>query len=67
MTVILVILLVLSMLSVLAVLGLGLFSMAKGGDFSLKYGNKLMQLRIVLQAVAILVFIILLFLLKQYS
>ncbi|MCH9845520.1 MAG: twin transmembrane helix small protein [Alphaproteobacteria bacterium] len=67
MTVILVILLIFSMLSVLAVLGLGLFSMAKGGDFSLKYGNKLMQLRIVLQAVAILVFIILLFLLKQYS
>ncbi len=67
MTVILVILLVFSMLSVLAVLGLGLFSMARGGDFSLKYGNKLMQLRIVLQAVAILVFIVLLFLLKQYS
>ncbi len=65
MTVILVILLVFSMLSVLFVLGLGLFSMAKGGDFSLKYGNKIMQWRIVLQAAAILVFIILLFLLKQ--
>ncbi|MCH9851910.1 MAG: twin transmembrane helix small protein [Alphaproteobacteria bacterium] len=64
MNIILVILLVASMLSVLAVLGLGLFSMAKGGDFSLKYGNKLMQWRIVFQACAITVFIILLFLLK---
>ena len=44
---------VLAVLSVVAVLGIGIFSMAKGGDFNKKYGNKLMQARVILQAVAI--------------
>ncbi len=65
MTSIIIILLVMALLSVLAVLGLGIFSMARGGKFSLKYGNKLMQLRIVIQACAIFFFIILLFLFKK--
>ena len=32
---------------------LGLFSMAKGGAFNARYGNKLMRLRVVVQGVAI--------------
>jgi len=43
----------LAMMSVLAVLGLGIFSMAKGGEFNKKYGNKLMQARVILQGVAV--------------
>ena len=62
---IIIILLVLALLSVLGVLGLGIFSMARGGNFSLKYGNKLMQLRILVQACAIFFFVILLFLFKK--
>jgi Hypoxia induced protein conserved region len=34
------------------------FSMAKGGEFNRKYGNKLMRLRIALQGLAILLFIV---------
>lgn len=47
------ILIVASMLSVLTVLGLGLFSMVKGGEFNKKHGNKLMQLRVGLQGLAL--------------
>ena len=47
------ILIVVALLSVIAVLGLGVFSMIKGGEFNEKYGNKLMQARVILQGVAI--------------
>ena len=43
----------LAMLLVLVVLGLGIFSLIKGGEFNKKYGNKLMQLRVLLQGVAL--------------
>ena len=48
-----VIALIVAMTAVLAVMGLGIFSMAKGGDFNKKYGNKLMQARVILQGVAL--------------
>ncbi len=48
----------LALLSVLAVLGLGLFSMMKGGEFNEKYGNKLMRLRVMLQGLTILLLVI---------
>jgi heme A synthase len=35
------------------VLLVGVFTMARGGDFNQKYGNKLMRLRILMQAVAV--------------
>lgn len=54
----------LTMLAVLGVLGLGIFSMTKGGEFNKKHGNKLMQARVVLQGVA-LAMVALLFLLSQ--
>ncbi|MBP7253082.1 MAG: twin transmembrane helix small protein [Alphaproteobacteria bacterium] len=43
----------LTLLAVVGVLILGLVSLAKGEAFSKKYGNKLMQARIVLQLVAV--------------
>ncbi|MCB1563845.1 MAG: twin transmembrane helix small protein [Alphaproteobacteria bacterium] len=47
------ILAVLAMLSVLGVLILGLYSMLKGGTFNDKHGNRLMQARVYLQALAL--------------
>jgi hypothetical protein len=44
---------ILAMLAVLGVLALGLFSMVKGGEFNKKYGNKLMQARVILQGLAL--------------
>lgn len=46
----------LAMLAVLGILVLGLFSMAKGGEFNKKYGNRLMQARVTLQGVALALF-----------
>jgi hypothetical protein len=43
----------LSLLSVLAVMGLGVYSMSRGGEFNKKYGNKLMQARVYLQGLAL--------------
>lgn len=47
---------ILAAFSVLGVLILGLFSMMKGGEFNKKHGNKLMQLRVTLQGVALALF-----------
>lgn len=46
----------LAMLATLGVLGLGLFSMIRGGDFNQKHGNKLMQARVMLQGLALAMF-----------
>lgn len=48
------ILIVLALLSVLGVLITGIISMFKGGEFNRKYGNKLMQLRVFMQLIAVL-------------
>lgn len=45
-----------AMLITLAILGMGLFSMVKGGEFNRKYGNKLMRARVVMQGIAIALF-----------
>jgi len=50
------ILMVIAMIAVLGALGTGLYAMTRGGEFNAKYGNKLMQLRVALQAVALLLF-----------
>lgn len=47
------IILALAMLAVLGVLIVGIVSMLKGGEFNKKYGNKLMQARVILQGVAL--------------
>ncbi|WAC48173.1 twin transmembrane helix small protein [Asticcacaulis sp. SL142] len=49
-----------AMLSVLVVLGLGIFSLARGGAFRERWSNKLMRLRVLLQAVAIILLCVLL-------
>lgn len=48
---------ILSILAVLVVLTLGLGGFAKGGAFNAKYSNKLMRLRLILQAVAVLLIV----------
>ncbi|MDH5722829.1 MAG: twin transmembrane helix small protein [Alphaproteobacteria bacterium] len=44
---------VIAMVLVVVALFIGLFSMAKGGEFNKKYGNKLMQARVILQGIAL--------------
>ena len=48
---------VILLVSVAAVLILGIGTLFKGGDTSKKYSNKLMQLRVLLQFVAIIVLV----------
>jgi hypothetical protein len=52
------ILMVLTMVAVLGSLIIGVFGMARGGEFNRKYGNKLMQARVFLQAGALGFFIL---------
>jgi hypothetical protein len=47
-----------AMLAVLATLFIGLFSMARGGEFAAKYSNKLMRARVWLQGIAIVLFLL---------
>ena len=54
-----IVLLVLAMLATVGVLFFGLFSMARGGEFNRRNSNKLMRMRIVCQAVALVLFAIL--------
>jgi hypothetical protein len=46
-----------TLLAVAAVLGVGIFALFRGGDFGRSNSNKLMRLRVVLQAVAIAVLV----------
>ena len=50
-------LLLLSMLAVVGVLVAGVIVMAKGGETSQKYSNKLMNARVILQGIAIAIFV----------
>jgi hypothetical protein len=43
----------LALTAVLVVLGFGIYALFRGGDFGRSYSNKLMRLRVVMQAVAI--------------
>jgi hypothetical protein len=49
---------IVTMLAVLAVLFVGLVGMAQNGPFNRKHGNKVMQLRVWLQALAIVFFVL---------
>ncbi len=49
-------LMVIALVAVVLVLLAGIFTMAKGGEFNKKYGNRLMRVRVALQALAVLVF-----------
>lgn len=47
--------------AVAMVLIIGLYSLYRGGDFARTYSNRLMRLRVLLQAIAILVIMLVLF------
>jgi|TARA_B110000971_G_scaffold40875_1_gene40092 heme/copper-type cytochrome/quinol oxidase subunit 2 len=51
--------------SVAVVLILGLYTLFKGGETSKKYSNKLMQLRVLLQFIAIIVLVALAYFFKN--
>ena len=51
--------------SVAIVLILGIYTLFKGGDTSKKYSNKLMQLRVLLQFIAIVVLVLLAYFFKN--
>lgn len=56
---------VLAVLAVAVVLMLGIGGFAKGGDFNKKYANKIMRLRIVMQAIAVVLILIYIYLKRQ--
>jgi predicted membrane protein len=43
--------------SVAIVLGFGIYALYRGGDFGRSYSNKLMRLRVVMQAIAIVILV----------
>jgi hypothetical protein len=51
--------------SVAIVLILGIYTLFKGGDTSKKYSNKLMQLRVLLQFIAVIVLVLLAYFFKN--
>ena len=51
--------------SVAIVLILGIYTLFKGGNTSKKYSNKLMQLRVLLQFIAIIVLVLLAYFFKD--
>ena len=53
-------LLMVAMLATLGVLAVGLAGFFHGGEFNRKFGNKLMQARVALQAVAVMLLLIIL-------
>ena len=56
------IMLALALAAVLGVLIVGVLGMLRGGEFNRKYGNKLMQLRVLLQGVALIMIVLFLLL-----
>ena len=46
-----------ALIAVAIVLALGIYALFRGGDFGRSYSNKLMRLRVVMQAVAIAVLV----------
>lgn len=52
------ILIPLALAGVLVSLGVGLYALFKGGDFGRSYSNKLMRLRIVMQAIAVALLVV---------
>lgn len=58
-------LLIIVLVLVAGVLFLGLFSMARGGEFNRKYGNIFMRLRVGAQLVAVALVLVLFFLMSR--
>lgn len=51
-------LMIAAMVVTLGILFFGLFSMARGGDFNKRNANKIMRMRVIMQGVAILLFLL---------
>ena len=47
-----------TMAAVVVVLFTGIIGMVRGGDFNRQYGNRLMRLRVILQAVAVILILV---------
>jgi len=54
------ILLMLSMMAVLGVLLWGILTMARGGEYNAKWSNKIMRYHVLLQGIALVIFIVVL-------
>jgi len=52
------ILIILAILAVTVTLGFGLYSLFRGGDYARTHSNKLMRLRVGLQALAVLLLVV---------
>jgi len=59
------VLLFITLALVIGILFLGLFSMARGGEFNRKYGNLFMRFRVAAQALAVLLVLLLIFLMSH--
>jgi len=59
------VLLIVAMLGTLGVLFFGLFSMARGGEFNKRNANKLMRLRVLMQFIAVVLFVLFIFALRH--
>ncbi|MEM1410223.1 MAG: twin transmembrane helix small protein [Pseudomonadota bacterium] len=55
----------LAVAATLVILGLGIYSLAKGGDFAANNSNKLMRLRVTAQAIAVALLLLFSFLLAR--
>jgi hypothetical protein len=55
-------LVIVAMLATLGVLVLGVFGMARGGEFNRRNSNRLMRMRVILQGTAIALFVLFLLL-----
>jgi hypothetical protein len=58
-------LLIIVLVLVVGILFLGLFSMARGGEFNRKYGNLFMRFRVAAQLLAVVLVLILVFLMSR--
>ena len=58
---ILLVLTIIALVAVVAVLITGVIAMVRGGEFNRKYGNRLMRARVMLQAVAIVLVMLLVY------
>lgn len=54
-----------AMLATLGALAVGIYSLGKGGDFAKQYSNKLMRMRVMFQAIALILLMTLVFILGQ--
>lgn len=53
------------LLATVAILGVGIYSLAKGGAFAKEHSNKLMRLRILAQAITIAIMVVFLVLIGR--